>query len=300
MKKKIIVIGSSNTDLVARSNRLPRAGETIIGSQFFQNQGGKGANQAVACAKLGGETTFIACVGKDDFGKVAKESYKKVGINTDYISSSDQPTGVAMINVDDHGENCIVVVPGANNDLDINRIDKVSHLFSKDTIVLLQLEVPIKTIEHSIEVAHQKGAMVIVNPAPAQALSDEVLSKVNYITPNETELTLLTGVEINNEEGLKEAVEKLHQKGIENVIVTLGSKGCYVSSKELKGYYEAQKVKAVDTTAAGDVFNGAFTAHLAENYPLSACIEFGTRAATFSVTKAGAQASIPSLEELNN
>ncbi|NME70649.1 ribokinase [Flammeovirga aprica] len=298
MDKKIIVIGSSNTDLVVQSERLPKAGETIMGTDFFQNQGGKGANQAVAAARLGGEVVFVANVGTDDFGSNAILSYKKEGINVDFIHQVDVPTGMAMINVDAKAENCIVVVPGANNTLSEKNIDAVAEGFHEKAIVLLQLEVPIKTVEYAVAKAKQKGALVILNPAPVKAISDETLRMLDIITPNETELELLSGIKVKDQQTMLKAIDILHNKGVKTVIVTLGAKGCFVSNTTLKQQFSAPNVNAIDTTAAGDVFNGALTVLLSEGMTLETSINFALNAASNSVTKKGAQASIPRLSEL--
>lgn len=298
MAKKIIIVGSSNTDLVVQSERLPKAGETIIGANFFQNQGGKGANQAVAAAKLGGDVTFVANVGQDDFGQNAIQSYKEVNINVDFIQQVNKPTGMAMINVDANAENCIVVVPGANDTLVKEDIDRIKGIIDSNTLLLVQLEVPISTVEYTIKIAKEKNAQVILNPAPAHMLSDDVLAHVDIITPNETELELLTSMKVENEDQMIRAVKQLHEKGIETVIVTLGAKGCYLSSETKSEYRDAPKVNAVDTTGAGDVFNGALTASLSEGISLYESIDFALKAASNSVTKAGAQEAIPTLAEL--
>lgn len=298
MSNKIIIIGSSNTDLVVQSERLPKAGETIIGTNFFQNQGGKGANQAVAAAKLGGEVTFVANVGNDDFGHNAIQSYKAVNIDTSFIQQVDKPTGMAMINVDANAENCIVVVPGANNTLTNEDVTKVENLLTSSSILLVQLEVPIEVVEYAILQGKKRGATVILNPAPAHILSEKALSNVDIITPNETELELLTSMKTETESEMKAAVAQLHQKGIATVIVTLGAKGCFLSTENKKEFLSAPKVKAIDTTGAGDVFNGALAAHMANNNSIESSIHFALKAASNSVTKAGAQEAIPSLEEL--
>ncbi|MBD0401586.1 ribokinase [Flammeovirga sp. EKP202] len=298
MRKKIIVIGSSNTDLVVRSPRLPKAGETIIGTTFFQNQGGKGANQAVAAARLGGEVTFVANVGRDDYGNKAIQSYEKDGITTSFINKVDVPTGMAMINVDDNAENCIVVIPGANDTLSNTHIDAVASSFNTSTVILLQLEVPLPTIEYVVSMAKSNGAQVILNPAPANSLSDNTLKLVDVITPNETELELLTGIKVDDKSSLVAAVNFLHDKGIPTVIVTLGAKGCFVSDGKIQNYYAAPKVHAIDTTAAGDVFNGALTTALSLGNTLEEGVQFALKAASISVTRNGAQESIPTLSEL--
>lgn len=231
-------MGSANIDLVAKIDRLPLPGETIIGNDFFQNQGGKGANQAVAAARLGGEVTFVANVGQDAHGEMAINSYIKEGMVTKYIRTVEKPTGVALITVDTAAENSIVVIPGANATLNESDIDKTLGEIDENTIVLLQLESPIPTVEYAINKCKSNGATVVLNPAPAKELQKQTLQSVDIITPNETELTLLTGVEIKDETSFQTAVDQLHHQGVETIIVTLGAQGCYLSSPNIKQHFK--------------------------------------------------------------
>ncbi|WP_020533828.1 ribokinase [Flexithrix dorotheae] len=298
-KSKITVIGSSNTDMVVQSSKLPAPGETVLGGKFIMNPGGKGANQAVAASKLGGEVTFIAKLGNDIFGREAIHGFDKEGIHTKYISThEDQPSGVALIMVDDHGENSISVALGANATLNTEDIDKGLEVISNSDYVLMQLEIPIKAVNYAAKKASENGVKVVLNPAPAQSLSDELLGNLHIITPNETEAQLLTGVKVTDVNSAQKAAEILKSKGVEMVIITLGSKGAYVFTDEFKGLIIAPKVTPIDTTAAGDTFNGALVVALGEGMNIQEAVEFSNKAAAISVTRLGAQASTPYREEL--
>lgn len=298
---KITVIGSSNTDMVVSSNKMPLPGETVLGNEFDIIQGGKGANQAVAAARAGSEVTFIAKVGNDDFGKAAVSGYKNDQINTDHIFvDPTYPTGVAIIIVEEStGQNSIVVAPGSNGQLKIEDIQKVESIISTSDSVLMQLEVPLDVIHFSLELAKQNGVKTILNPAPAQHLTDELLCSVDIITPNETETELITGIALNNENGIQKAADALLEKVNEAVIITLGSRGVYYKLKSgEEAFVPTQKVDAVDTTAAGDVFNGYFVSALANGLDYKSAIQQANKAAAISVTKKGAQPSIPNINEL--
>lgn len=298
-QKKIYVIGSSNTDMVIKSSKLPAAGETIIGGVFLMNAGGKGANQAVAAAKLGGNITFVSKVGNDIFGKQAIEGFEHVGINTQFVfTDHENPSGIALILVDDKGENSISVASGANANLHFSEVKKALEHLSEGDIVLIQLEIPIPTIEETIKFCHTQKAIIILNPAPAQKINESVFPFINFITPNETEAELLTGIKVIDLETAKLAAEEFHKKGIENVIITLGSKGAFLHNSTNQKLIPSPIVKAIDTTAAGDVFNGAFSVALSKDFNLEQAIEFACKAASISVTRMGAQASAPTLEEI--
>ena len=300
MKPSILVIGSSNTDMVVKAPHLPAPGETILGGTFLMNAGGKGANQAVAAARLGGAVTFICKTGNDIFGKQAVQLFNEEGIDTSFILEDAQhPSGVALITVDDKAENCIVVASGANAYLMTRDIAAANDCIEKASILLMQLEIPIETVEHAASFAASLGKKVILNPAPVCALSDELLKHVSVITPNETEASMLTGIKVVDESSAKEAANFLHAKGIETVIITLGSKGALVSYKDVCKLVHAPIVHAVDTTAAGDVFNGALAVALSENRIIIEAVEFACKAAAISVTRLGAQASAPYKHEVN-
>ena len=298
--KKIFVIGSSNTDMVVKTSRIPRPGETVIGGTFMMIPGGKGANQAVAAARLGGNVTFVARTGNDMFGDRSMFNYKEAGIDTRYIfRDKEQPSGVALICVDDHAENSIVVSPGANGALSVQDIESVKKELESASYLLMQLETPMETVEHAARLASEAGVKVILNPAPATQLSRELLKNVYLITPNETEAELLTGITVNDTEDAKRAADQLSGLGVENVIITLGASGALIRDAGGYAFQEARKVDAVDTTAAGDVFNGALCVALTEGMEIREAARFASVAASVSVTRMGAQSSIPSREEVN-
>ncbi len=291
---KIVVVGSSNTDLVIKTDRIPEAGETVLGGHFMMAAGGKGANQAVAAQRLGSDVTFVASVGDDLFGKNAVEGYAREKMNTDFISvKAGVPSGVASIFVDANAENVIVVAPGANSELGKAEIDAAESEIAAADFVLMQLEIPMDTVEYVAEKAFEAGTRLVLNPAPAAKLSDGLLSKLWLITPNRTEAQLITGLQVNNEEEAAAAAEALRAKGVRNVVITLGSKGAYVLSENFKGLIPANPVKAVDTTAAGDTFNGALCVALSEGRSFQDSCRFAAKASAIAVTRMGAQPSIP-------
>ncbi|MBQ8531154.1 MAG: ribokinase [Parabacteroides sp.] len=299
-KQQILVVGSTNTDMVIKAAHLPRPGETILGGTFFMNPGGKGANQAVAIARLGAPVTFICKTGTDIFGHQSQQLFEAEGINTSYVFSDPQnPSGVALISVDDKAENCIVVASGANANLTPEDLKKAEEAIDQCDIVLLQLEIPMETVEYVAKIASEKGKKVILNPAPAQPLSAELLSHLYLITPNETEAEMISGVKITDEVSANEAAQVLSEKGVQNVIITLGSKGALVYSNGESEVVPAYKVNAIDTTAAGDVFNGALTVALSEGRDLKEASRFGCKASAISVTRSGAQSSAPYRNEVD-
>ena len=296
---KIVVVGSSNTDMVIKSERLPAPGETILGGEFFMNPGGKGANQAVAAARLGGEVVFVAKVGDDLFGKEAVAGFKNEGINTDFIGVDPQlPSGVATIMVDGNGENCIAVASGANNALSAVDVDLAMDPIDAASVLLMQLETPMETIEYVTSLGHEKGKLVILNPAPAQPLSDALLAKVNVITPNETEAERLTGIKVETLDDANAASAVLRKKGVGAVVITLGSQGAFVDCERFSGRIPVRDMKVIDTTAAGDTFNGALAVGIAGGMKIEEAVSFANEAAAISVTRLGAQASAPGLGEL--
>lgn len=294
----IVVIGSSNTDMVVKAKSLPQPGETIMGGTFLMNAGGKGANQAVAAARLGGNVTLVAKVGDDIFGSKCVEGYKREKINANYIFvDRSAPSGAALVMVNDQGENCIVVAPGANAFLSPDDINEVEHLFFAG-IILLQLEIPIETIEAVVLKAKAYQKKVIINPAPAQMLSDEILNGLFLITPNETEASLLTGISVKDEYTASKAAEILMNRGVQHVIITLGKNGAYFMDKTNSFSVKAPEVNVIDTTAAGDTFNGAIAVAITEGMGWRDAIKFAVEAASVSVTRMGAQASVPYREEV--
>lgn len=296
---KIIVIGSSNTDMVIVSERLPKPGETILGGQFLLNPGGKGANQAVAAAKLGGETHFVCKVGNDVFGEMARKQFIETGIHSEFVQTDPKnPSGVALINVDAHGENCITVASGANGSLSMADIDNASMLFERENILLIQLEIPLASVWYAIEKAAKAGMKVILNPAPAAQIPDHIYPHLFAITPNETEIELLTGIAVTHLDDAKKAAKKLIEKGVPHVIITLGAQGAFYQSAHDELFIPTQTVKAVDTTAAGDCFNGALAVAISQQKTWLDAITFSCRAATYSVMHAGAQASMSNRSDL--
>ena len=296
----IVIIGSSNTDMVIKTGHLPAPGETVLGGNFFMNAGGKGANQAVAAARLNGNVTFVAKVGDDVFGRQAIDLFKKENINTDFVFVDDKnPSGVALINVDGKGENCIAVASGANSFLLKEDIEKVKVIIEQADIILAQLETPVETIEYIASIAKQNNKTLILNPAPACNLSDELLSKVSILTPNEKEAAMLTGINVIDINSAKQAAKVLSSKGLKTVIITLGSEGALLYNNDEFTLVPSYKVDAVDTTAAGDVFNGALAVALSEKKSIEDAVAFANKAASISVTRMGAQASAPYKPEIN-
>jgi len=298
--QKILVVGSSNTDMVIKTDHLPRIGETVLGGTFFMNPGGKGANQAVAIARLGGQITFICKTGNDVFGQQSHQLFQEEGINISYVfSDTERPSGVALITVDANGENCIVVASGANAHLTPKNIATAEEAIDESDFVLMQLEIPIETVEFVAKKAAEKNKKVILNPAPVCPLSKELLQNLYAITPNETETELMTGIKITDECSAKKAAERIVESGVDNVVITLGSKGAFVYGKGICKMVPAFKVQAQDTTAAGDIFNGALVVALAENRSMLDAVRFACKAAAISVTRTGAQSSAPYRNEVD-
>jgi ribokinase len=299
-KQKILVVGSSNTDMVIKTKHLPRAGETVLGGTFFMNPGGKGANQAVTVARLGGQVTFICKTGSDIFGHQAHQLFEEEGIDTSYVlSDSKNPSGVALITVDANAENCIVVASGANANLLREDVAKAREAIEDADIVLMQLEIPMETVEYVAKMANSKNKKVILNPAPAQFLSAELISNLYMITPNETESEMISGITITDDKSAFEAAKKIANMGVDNVIITMGDRGALVYNKDINEIVDAYKVKAIDTTAAGDVFNGALAVALAENRTIVDAVRFACKTAAISVTREGAQSSVPYRNEVD-
>lgn len=271
----------------------------MLGGRFFTSPGGKGANQAVAAARGGGEVTFIARTGNDIFGKQAIERYKQDHIDVSYmIEDKDAPSGMAEIIVDDKGNNLIAVAPGANLNLSVYDIIAAKETIAKSDILLVQLEIPLKTVEYAVKLARENGVRVILNPAPAQSLPIELLKEISILTPNEKEAEFLTGVKVTDESSAEDAGRILISKGVEKVIVTLGKSGALVLDRGGSEMVSGFKVKVEDTTAAGDVFNGALAVALAEKKNIYEAVRFANAAAALSVTKLGAQLSAPSRDEI--
>jgi len=296
---KIVVIGSTNTDMVIKTGNLPAPGETILGGEFFMNPGGKGANQAVATSRLGGDVTFIAKTGNDIFGEQSIENLRREGVNTgNMIVDPENPSGVALITIDSKAENCIVVAPGSNMTLKPKDIEKAIEQIRVAEIILLQLEIPIETVEYAAQIASRNNIKVILNPAPAQKLSNSILKKIHILTPNETETEILTGVKVMNANTAEKAAKILNKKGVEIVIITMGASGAFIHTDSLSELIPAPEVKAVDTTAAGDTFNGALAVAVSEGFSIREAVQFANKAASIAVTRLGAQASTPYRSEV--
>ncbi|OLQ74139.1 ribokinase [Photobacterium proteolyticum] len=296
---KLVVLGSVNADHVLQVASFPRPGETLHGHSYCVIPGGKGANQAVAAARLGADIAFIASVGDDSFGREMRESFAKEGMNTEAVMIEEGvPTGIAMIQVAATGENSICISAEANGCLSPARIQPHHHLIENADTLLMQLETPIETIEAAAKVAKQSGTRVVLNPAPAQPLSDDLLQLVDMITPNETEAELLTGVKVEDMASAQKAANVLHTKGIKQVMITLGSQGVWLSQNGEGQQVLGFRVEAKDTTAAGDTFNGALLTALQEGRALEPAIRFAHAAAAISVTRMGAQTSIPHRREV--
>ena len=296
---RVLVVGSSNTDMIIRVPRIPRPGETILGGTFAVAGGGKGANQAVAAARAGGRVTFIARVGDDVFGGQALAGFEADGLDTRFVRRTPgASSGVALINVDDRGENSISVASGANALLSLDDIAEAREAFAAADVVLLQLESPLEAVAAAVRMAREAGRPVILNPAPARPLDDDLLRGVTVLTPNEHEAALLTGLPVENEYDARMAATRLRARGPETVIITLGAKGVFASADGLEGLVPAFPADAVDSTAAGDVFNGSLAVALAEKRPLGEAIRFAQAAAAISVTRPGAQPSAPIRAEI--
>lgn len=296
-KPRIVVLGSYNTDLVTFSPRIPQPGETILGSGFKTGPGGKGSNQAVAAARVGAAVTFVGRIGRDMFGEMALKVWQEAGIATDYvIQDGEAPTGVATIIVDDHGENIIVVASGANWRVSPADVERAEPAIATSRVFLTQLETPPDAVRRGLQIARQHGATTILNPAPGQPLTPDLLALVDIITPNQTEAAIITGVSSTN---ATEACAALRAHGANTVVMTLGSEGVLLYDDSGPQHFPAFKVdKVVDTTGAGDAFNGGLAVALAEGKPLAQAIRFASATGAISVTRPGATESMPTRTEV--
>ncbi len=299
---KLLVVGSYNRDLVSITKKLPKPGETVLGKRFFTTHGGKGANQAVAAAKLGLDTTLLTKIGTDSFGNEALSYFKECGINTDFVLIDKKvDTGTAQIIVDESAENTIVVSPGANFSLSPEDIIQNEEIFSDVDAVLIQFEIPIDTVKEVIKAAKKYNKIVIVNPAPAIPLEEEWLKKIDYLTPNKSELATLTNTdELKTLEEITMSTRELLKKGVKNIIVTLGGEGGLYLNNNNVYHLPAFSVKSVDTSGAGDCFNGAFAHHLLNNNSILKSLKYASAAASLSVMKHGTSNSYPNIEKLES
>ncbi len=299
IKEGVLVVGSANMDLVVNCSRFPLPGETIFGNKFQMFPGGKGANQAVSCAKLGMKTSFIGKMGKDELGKRLSQSMKDDGVDLgDLFFDPLEHTGTALITVDSEGQNQIIVISGSNMKLAPADIRTKKNSFGKVKVVLTQLEIPIDTVIETARLSKENDAVFILNPAPAAEIPEEIYPLVDYLTPNETELQMLSNMMVTDTISAERAAKILLEKGVQNVIITLGAKGALLVNKYHTELFSTQKVAVVDTTAAGDAFNGALAYSLAKDREINEAIYFANKVASISVTRMGAQSSMPKLTEI--
>lgn len=293
-KPRIVVVGSSNTDMIIKMKRIPKVGETVLGGEFLIAAGGKGANQAVAAARAGGQVSLVARVGDDRLGAEATAGFRREGIDVKHVTRDPRAaSGAALILVDQKGQNCIAVAGGANNYLSAGDVRAARKLIGRASVLLMQLETPLAALEAAAEIAEAQAVTVILNPAPARALPNTLLRRVSILTPNELEAELLTGIKLTSVAAAGKAAMKLRRRGVQTVIITLGANGALLASEQGSELVPSFKVKAVDTTAAGDVFNGALAVGLAEGRALSEAVHMANAAAAISVTRLGAQPSAP-------
>ncbi|SJZ55830.1 ribokinase [Garciella nitratireducens] len=297
----ITVIGSLNMDLVINTNKIPRPGETVIGKNFKQIPGGKGANQADAAAKLGAQVNMIGAIGKDSIGDKLKMHLKQDGVNIQSIVEKEgKSTGVATVIVEESGNNAITVIPGANYELQIKDVQKYREIIINSDILVTQLEIPQDAVKEALKIAKQERKITILNPAPAAELDKDILKYVDILTPNETELEYLSGHKTDTFKNVEIAGKTLLNQGIKKLVVTLGEKGCLYICENKTKYFPAYKVKTVDTTAAGDGFNAALAVSLSKGETIEEAIKFATKVAAMTVTKEGAQISLPLKKEVDH
>jgi ribokinase len=301
MRPKIVVIGSSNTDMVVKSSRIPQPGETVLGGTFVLAAGGKGANQAVAAARLGGDVIFITRLGTDIFGEQALENFKRDQIDTTGITRDpDHPSGVALIMVDEHGENIISVAPGANRQLRPEHVENLHDQIVDSQIILMQLEIPLTVVESAARLGKKHNLTVILNPAPATTLPPDLLANISILTPNRTEAELLSGIAIPDEKSAILAARKIRKMGVQSIILTMGSLGALVVHQNEAVMIPAFPIHPVDTTAAGDAFNGALAVALTRHKSLLEAVRFANAVAALAASKMGAQPSLPYQNEVEN
>lgn len=296
----IVVLGSFNTDLMSRTPHLPKPGETVMGGPFAMGAGGKGCNQATAAAKLGLRVAMVARLGDDAFAQIAMDNFKQNGVLAEHvITDAQHHTGVALIEVDDKAENSIVVAPGANEYFTQVEIDHIKPLIEQSKILLMQLEINQDAIDYAAKIAHEAGVTVVLNPAPARALSDALLGCVDILTPNETEAEILTGIVVRTVQDAEQAARALQARGVTDVIITLGANGSYWLGADGGMHIPSMPVDAVDTTGAGDAFSGALCAGLAQGKAMQDAIALATAVAALSVTKVGTSPAMPTQQEVD-
>jgi len=298
MSSTTIVAGSVNMDLVVRASRMPKEGESLIGSGFSMVPGGKGANQAVAAARLGSTTHFVGRVGSDVFGTSLRENLGSCGVNTDHLIEDDGPTGVAMIIVNEVGQNSIVVALGANDEVRPDDLRRAAGLFDEADFLLLQLEIPLETVEAALDMARAAGVRSVLDAGPPRKLPVELVRKADILSPNETETAAMTGVEVVDPATAREAANKLLDDGVETVVLKLGEQGSFVATREFEEHLPAYRIDAVDTTAAGDAFTAALAVALADGDDLVGAVRFANAAGAVAVTRFGAQPSMPTRDEV--
>ena len=297
--KKICVIGSIGYDLTTYMYKFPKAGETIVGKKFIQNPGGKGDNQVIASARVGGDATFIGAVGDDNYGELLKKNLEENKVKTHMKIVPNMSSQIATILIDESGENRIVIVPGANNFVDKKQIDDNYDIIKECDIILMQLEIPMETVEYVVDKFYELNKIIILNPAPGAELSDNIIKKCTYLTPNENEIGLISKMPYDTIDNIKSAAKCLFDKGAQNVLVTLGEKGAYLKNKNDDIIIPTLKVKALDTTGAGDCFNGVFAACLAMGKNAIEAIKYANVASSISVTRSGAVPSLPYKNEVD-
>ena len=296
--KKICIIGSIGYDLTTYMYHFPKAGETIVGKKFIQNPGGKGDNQVIAAARVGGDVTFIGAVGDDNYGELLKKNLEANNVKTHLKIVPNMSSQIATILIDETGENRIVIVPGANNFVDKKQIDDNFGIIKECDIILMQLEIPMETVEYVIDKFYELNKILILNPAPGAELSDNIIKKCTYLTPNENEIGLITKMPYDTIDNIKLAAKSLIDKGAQNILVTLGEKGAYLKNKDKDIIIPTMKVKAVDTTGAGDCFNGVFAMYLGLGKSVIEAIKYANVASSISVTRPGTVPSLPYKEEV--
>jgi ribokinase len=297
--RPIVVVGSSNSDMVIKTARLPGPGETVVGGRFTHAMGGKGANQAVAAVRAGGRVHLVARVGNDLMGEMALQGYRRDGLHVGHVTVDDEAhTGVALILVNEEGENSIAVASGANARLSPDDVQAARDTIGRAGILLVQLEIPMETVEAAVRIASDAGVKVMLNPAPARPLEMPILQRLDYMTPNENEVENITGIKVVTEKDAALAARILLHHGVKTVLITLGPRGVYVAGQGFRKLIPAFKVEAVDTTAAGDVFCGTLAVAIAEDKPLLDAVRFANAAAAIAVTRLGAQPSAPVRAEI--